>query len=406
MRVRISRVALAVLLWPAGAHAQSSSLTEAEALAKLSESSAVVRAARAGVAVAQAEVVAASRWPNPRFTYNRESVAGVAENMFMVAQPLPIGGRRGLQIDAAESRVEASAERASDRVRRLRADLRLAFLKAVTAQARERELSANRDRLRELADILVKRESAGESAGFDRLRAEREVWDVEATRASAAAERSKAQAILGSFFNDSTAQRFEAVQTKPARAVLPSVDELTTRAEQVRGELIAWQRELEAARSADQAAARLWIPEPEVVAGTKSSSISPGDVGGVFSVHLNVPLFDRGYPERALAQARASQARAEAEALRRGLRAQIAAWHDAVVARREIADRYRDAMSGSADQIERIARISYDAGEQGIFELLDAYRTSASSRLRQVDLDADVREAEIELEFLSGWDVP
>jgi outer membrane protein, heavy metal efflux system len=129
-------------------------------------------------------------------------------------------------------------------------------------------------------------------------------------------------------------------------------------------------------------------------------------VGSVFSVHFNVPLFDRGKAERAAAEARAAQARIEAEAFRRRVRADITAWHAAVVERRDIADRYRDAVSGTADQIERIAQVSYDAGERGILELLDAYRTAATARLRQVEIDAAVREAEIELSFVSGWELP
>ena len=57
-------------------------------------------------------------------------------------------------------------------------------------------------------------------------------------------------------------------------------------------------------------------------------------------------------------------------------------------------------------EIERIAQVSYDAGERGILELLDAYRTGASARVRQAALDAAVRQAEIELEFVSGWEIP
>ena len=60
----------------------------------------------------------------------------------------------------------------------------------------------------------------------------------------------------------------------------------------------------------------------------------------------------------------------------------------------------------TAGDVERIARVSYDAGERGILELLDAYRTSASARVRQAALDASAREAEIELEFVSGWEIP
>jgi cobalt-zinc-cadmium efflux system outer membrane protein len=119
-----------------------------------------------------------------------------------------------------------------------------------------------------------------------------------------------------------------------------------------------------------------------------------------------VPLFDNGRPERAAAQARAAQVRAEADVLRLTLRTQIEAWRTAALERRAIADRYRAAAGGRAEEIERIAQVSYEAGERGILELLDAYRTGADARVRQAMLDAAVREAEIELEFVSGWELP
>jgi outer membrane protein TolC len=58
-----------------------------------------------------------------------------------------------------------------------------------------------------------------------------------------------------------------------------------------------------------------------------------------------------------------------------------------------------------AGEIERIAQVSYDAGERGILELLDAYRSGSSARVRQAALDLAVRQAEIELEFTSGVEI-
>ena len=87
------------------------------------------------------------------------------------------------------------------------------------------------------------------------------------------------------------------------------------------------------------------------------------------------------------------------------LRGQIAALRAAVMERREAANRYRSQAVSTADQIERIAQVSYDAGERSILELLDAYRTGLSARVRQATLDASVRQAEIELEFVSGWEI-
>lgn len=398
---------LAAAVLPAGAGAQTLSLTESQALARLSAESPRVQAVRAAVDVTRADVLAAGRWPNPRVTLNREAVAGTAENYLTVAQVLPVTGRRRLEVSAASARVEAASSRADDEIRRLRADLRLAFTDLWVAQTRERELARSRDRLRDLADALGRREAAGEAAGFDALRSEREVIDVEADRAAAATERAQAQGVLASFFPSApVAGAIEALRPDRPPAMLPSVEELVARAEVVRGELLALQLELDAAGFMGRAAARRRIPEPEVVAGTKSSNAGAGDVGSIMSVHLNVPLFDRARPERAAARARAAQVGAEAEALRLIVRTQVGAWRAAVIERRDIADRYRAAATSGADAIERIAQVSYDDGERGILELLDAYRTASSARVRQAALDAAVREAEIELEFVSGWEIP
>ena len=126
----------------------------------------------------------------------------------------------------------------------------------------------------------------------------------------------------------------------------------------------------------------------------------------MITVHATIPLFDRARPERALALAKAAQAQARLDAFRLTLRGQIAALRGVVVERRAAAERYRAEAIPSADQIERIAQVSYDAGERGILELLDAHRIGATARIRQASLDAAVRQAEIELEFVSGWEIP
>jgi cobalt-zinc-cadmium efflux system outer membrane protein len=288
----------------------------------------------------------------------------------------------------------------------LRTDLRLTFADLVAAQDRERELTATRDRLRELAGVLGTRERAGDAAGFDRLRAEREVLDVEAELSLVATERASAQATLAGFLGDVPGHsQIVAVRASLSTTAVPALDVLLQQAASTREDLIALQHELESADFAARAADRRWIPEPEIVAGTKSSNFGGGDIGSVITVRATIPLFDRSQPERALAAARSAQARARAESFRLVLRGQVAALRDAVLQRRASAERYRAEAINSAGQIERIAQVSYDAGERGILELLDAYRVGASARARQAALDLAVRRAEIELSFATGWEV-
>ena len=406
MRALVLSAVLAAVVPPSSASAQSLLLTESDALARLSPQSPRVRAILAAVDLAKADVAAAGRWPNPRMTFDRESVAGITENLLMVAQPLPITGRRGLDAKAASALVSASSSRVDEELRRLRADLRVAFADLVAAQTRERELSSAGDRLRELTGVIAKREEAGDAAGFDRLRAEREVLEIDTDRVNAATDRARAQAMLASFFADvADPSRILASDRSRVPAAIPPVEALVEQAESSRGELLALRQEIESARFAERAADRRRIPEPEVVAGTKSSSVGGGDIGSVVSVHATIPLFDRARPERALAIARAAQAEARAIAFRQVLRGQVAALRAAVIERRDVAERYRAQAVNTADQIERIAQVSYDAGERGILELLDAYRSGSAARVRQAALDASVRQAEIELEFASGWEI-
>ena len=406
MRIALFCAALAVSLTPTRTDAQSVNLTEADALARLSAESPRVRASRAVIDVAKADVIAAGRWPNPRLTIDREAVAGTTEYLTRVGQPLPISGQRGLQVRAASSLVDASTGRSDDELRRTRADLRLAFAQLVAAQVRERELIAARDHLRTVAEALAKRETAGDAAGFDRLRAEREVLDIDADRAVAASERARAQARLATFIGEAGDPLGIVATPSPIVArTVPSVEELVRHAESARGELRALSKEIEAAQFSAQAADRRWIPEPEVIAGTKSSSLGNGDIGSVFGVQASIPLFDRGQAERASARTRGNLAEARAATFRAALRGEIAGWRAALIERRQTAERYRASAVSSADHIERIAQISYDAGERGILELLDAYRSGATARVRQAMLDAAVREAEIELELASGWEI-
>jgi outer membrane protein, heavy metal efflux system len=405
MRRALLCAVLAVTSLPSRAGAQSVTLSESEALARLSNDNPRVRAIRAGVELARADVLAANRWPNPRFTLDRESVAGVTEYLTMVSQSLPITGRRSFDTQAASELAAASSSRADDDVRRLRADLRLAFAELVAAQRRERELSSARDRLQGLADILGRREAAGDAAGFDRLRAEREVLDVETDLATAATDRARAQAVVASFLTGQPApSQIVATPAQGQRVSVPEVAALLEQAESMRGELIAITHERESARLAARAADRRLLPEPEVVAGTKSSTFGSGDIGSVLTVHAAIPLFDHARPEHAMAAARAAQADARAQSFRLALRGQVEALREAVIQRRAAADRYRAQAAESTTQIERIAQVSYDAGERGILELLDAFRTGTSARVRQAALDLAARTAEIELGFATGWE--
>lgn len=406
MRAHLCGIAMACVAIATPAAAQSvSTVTEVQALARLSAASPRARAIRAAIGLAEADAAAARRLPNPSLASTRETAAGVTEVITAVAQPLPVlTGRRTLEIGAAAALVDAATSRADEAMRRARAELRLAYLDLATAQARERELARSRDRYQELSDVLARREAAGDASGFDRLRAERERLEADTDRLTAATERRRAQGALAAFFADGTAAESLSVDETPSpRGDLPDAMALFEQADRSRGELQALRREQDAARFSVRAADRRRLPEPEVIAGTKTSS--SGATGAVVGVQATLPLFDRGRVERGMALARENMASARLDAFRQALQAQVVTARDVVTARRAAADAYRGGSGRLAGEIERIARLSYDAGERGLLDLLDAHRAAVAARLRQGDLDHAARQAEIELEFLTGWEI-
>ena len=226
--------------------------------------------------------------------------------------------------------------------------------------------------------------------------------------------------MLAAFFADTAdASRIVAVPRSTPNAPVPAVDALMILAETTRGELLALRKDLEAATlSGAGGATGVCCRNRRSFVGTKSSTASGGDVGSgitigggdigpVFGVHATIPLFDRvgsgtragrreGVTGRGAGAAFRHDAAGDSHGTpRRGHRAT-----------RSVLNATGRARSTDAAEIERIAQVSYDAGERGILELLDAYRLGASARVRQAALDLAVRQAEIELEFVSGWEIP
>src|SRR6185295_10191188 len=141
MRARVARLMLVMALVPSSLTAQTVTITEPEAIQRLSADSPRVRAIRSATDLARAEALSVGRLPNPRINVDREAVAGVSETMITVLQPLPITGRRRLEQASASALADASERRADEAIRRARADLRLAYADLVTAQTREREFT-------------------------------------------------------------------------------------------------------------------------------------------------------------------------------------------------------------------------------------------------------------------------
>ena len=96
-----------------------------------------------------------------------------------------------------------------------------------------------------------------------------------------------------------------------------------------------------------------------------------------------------------IARAERNLAFAEAAGAVRGLRAQAAALGDA-------GRRFRADSVVLSATLMRAAEAAYEAGEVGVLELLDAYRSAVGAELEGLELASGARRARIELDRVTG----
>jgi len=129
------------------------------------------------------------------------------------------------------------------------------------------------------------------------------------------------------------------------------------------------------------------------------------DTGFLASLMVPLPIFDRGQHAATRATADRERVELEAEILQRGIRAEVHAALARERAAREMAQRYGQDVERRSGELRRIARLSYDDGEGGILELLDAYRTSLAMELRVLEARYESKRAGIELDRAIGNEV-
>jgi cobalt-zinc-cadmium efflux system outer membrane protein len=393
------------LVLPSLAKAQE--ITEEEALRRLVQESPQARALRAQPEITRADAKTWSLAPNPTITYNREDSALTRDDFLMVQQSLPITGRRGLLRRAGSAAVEATSAESSHALVQLQSDLRLTFHELVLAQERKRLLDKGIAELQEVVRILQEREREGESSTFDRLRAERELADVQVELVSAQTSIVQARSRLASFFAPGTDPDSLVAKGQFAQdGSLPPVTELVIRALETRGDYRAEEHQLARWEFERRAARRTRVPEPILNAGLKRTRI-PGfaDSGYVVSLTIPLPLFNRGQAETARAQAVAEKIRAERLALRQQIEAEVKGTYAALELRRRLAQDYSRELGQKGTDLAQIAQLAYQEGAQGILELVDAYRIALHSQLRAVELSAAAKQAQIELDRAVGEEV-
>ena len=396
--------AAAAICGPAAAAAAGQTLTESQALDRLRAEHPRLEALRASVEELAASVRQPSLPANPTVTFTREDAGLGSDDFLLVSQELPLRGRRRLLGQAARQAVTAAQGRAADARLAFESHLRLAFADLLFAQAREQALETGAGELRRLVTVLEVREREGEGSRFDRLRAEREVADVEADREAASILRATARARVASFFAPGARAAGLAAAGDLSDVAQPAaVDVLVERALARRADYRALAASESRWATERRAAERLRIPVAALTGGLKRAGFATARESGYsIGATVSVPLFDRGQAQVARADAARARTGAERRTLRTHIEREVRVAHGAASRYRDLAERYRVESVEPAAELVSIAEAAYEEGEFGILELLDAHRVALDARLRHLELTAEARRAAIELDRAVG----
>jgi outer membrane protein, heavy metal efflux system len=411
-------------------------LTLADALHLAEAHRPELEALRRRVGMAEGEAHQAGLWPNPTlsigvegYTPNRdgrppdlaplENAANIAnqilgsalwvpsfpeqrrpdqlQQLVAITQPLPISGtprlaRHAGMLEAAQWRHEYE---------RARLELHVQVKKAFDEVIYRQEILAATTALEQtLAQIL----------GVTRLRLEAgDIAEVELIKGEAGHERFALEVETAGAELDQATMRLARVLGDPALAVLsvagaalsqfPEIPEVTlAKLGQHHPQVKVWETAVEAAEA--QAAvteSRRW-PVPTLGIGYRHYESSDQDTFDV-SLQIELPLFDRKQGDIRAAREKARYEAASAAAERNAVHATLGQTIAAYTSHRRRAEAYQQRILPKMDEALSIARTRFEAGDTGMLEVLDAYRSLAEARLAYLQEAFQTRSAYYELEY-------
>ncbi|WP_291064393.1 TolC family protein [Hydrogenophaga sp.] len=376
-------------------------LSEAEAIRMglaRSDLNALEQSLRQG---AQADLLAAGQGPNPVLSYSREragDAAGTVEQGLMLSQTFDLAGRRGLQRQAAQRRLDAvdaerhvrMTERASEIRRQFHAALYRQAVSEAT-QAWEQEFA----RIEALVDKLVR---AGQASAFDRQRLALERAASQARLASERAELERTRARL--------AQLLE-TPALPALTgeLLPPWADLEQALLQLEHNptLLALARRAEAAEFEQSAAARGWLPEVNLGVGQRwTRSATERHQGLSVALSVPLPLHDRQQAAQQRAGAEAMRWRAEHRLAHSKASSELRSLHRQTEQLRSAALQFRAQATQPLPRLLRVAELAYQGGESSLLELLDVHRSALETHINGLALEHRAREVHIDYEQTKG----
>ncbi|MGD8859548.1 MAG: TolC family protein [Myxococcales bacterium] len=375
-------------------------MTYEGALALARKQAPVLTAARARARDAHSRIDAASVWRfnpelsgdvGPRFGASRDTV----DWSVRVQQWLEVGGQRGDRLDAARAGAAAGGARARDATRRLLGDVGLAFAAVLYWERRAALAEENLHIAEAVARVARRRHAVGDVGGMDDAVSALGVVRARTALDGAMASRTQTEgglkALLGLRASTVLACRGELRELGELQPGSADPDE--------RPDLRALRADI---RKTDAEAAlgrARRVPNLSLGAGYFRRE-SEDVIRGLVTVEL--PVFDRGQGETAVAVARGERLRAELDATRATAAVGAETARSAAERLGGAVARFEREGLEILERAERLATASYEAGAVPLGELLAVRRELVQAKLDHVELLLRAATARVVLAATTG----
>lgn len=368
-----------------------------------------IREASAEVAAREAMRRLAGAWPNPSLELRADQKLGLEDGrggtdltQIAVSQPLPLT-RLARQRDQAGAQLAAARER-----------LRLARLARETQAARafhalqlaEARLTLAGQRVAYVADL-------GTAAPRPGTRVVRYLTPLERARLAVLREEAEQEAARAEGKHSEAAAQFRALLGLPPDAMPqtappvpadrpPALEMLLNRLD-THPALAASNLDLDAARAGIAVARASRFADPVIALFRETDYLggSRRDYSGVL-LSVQVPLWNLNAGGVARAEAETDQVQARRAALRRDLETRLRQGWLHLGHLIEQTERFRERLRVPARQVLEHARRGFDAGEQNVLALVDAYNTYFDAEVRYHELLHDAGQEAAELRYAAG----
>jgi outer membrane protein TolC len=365
-----------------------------------------LQATYADLGIAAADVAQAGRLPNPRFSTTRTRSDDSFKYETSLTLPIVALLTMPVALKMERDRFEAVKLQVTDRVLRLAADVRQAWVAAVAAQESVRYLDQVNDTAEVGAELAKRMVAVGNSARLDELRERAFAADTAAQlrRAKAAdvAARERLVRLLGLDRGDA----FTLPDHLPAiPADTAGIADLEAFALGNRLDVAAAKRDAAVtARSLGLVKATRFVNALEIGPATLMEHGEAMKTGYEISVEL--PLFDWGSSRVARAEAIYMRSVQQVAATAIDARSEVREAHANYLAARDIARHYRDEVVPLAKRISDESLLRYNGMLIGVFELLADAREQVRAAHGHIEALRDFWIAESALRQALGGSLP